>query len=226
MAARGWVIADNVLVGIRGRTGGARGAVFVWQGSQDVRIERNVILDCDSGMWLGLAWPPEDTRHCARHEVRNNFVAGPRCTGILLNRHVDSRVVHNTVYDPVPLAHRPAGTDIEDGGVLGEAAEPRCRPLRLGVGHRGLLVANNLLCGPGDLHVSETAGEVRLWGNRWLQEPDPGVFGDVTNGDLHLARGAARGLAVGAAVEGVTEDIDRRPRGGRPTVGAHEGRAA
>ncbi len=42
---------DNVFWGIRGRTGEARGAIFLWMDSRDCsRVERNVIVAHDSGI--------------------------------------------------------------------------------------------------------------------------------------------------------------------------------
>ena len=169
MSARGWTVSDNVLMGIRGRTGGARGAIFFWQGSQDVTIERNAVVDCDSGMWLGLAFPPEDVRQCVRYRVVGNLISRPRCAGLLLNRHVDGLVSGNTIEDPVPAGDRLAGTDIDDGGVLCEVAQPRCRPLRIGLGNNELRISDNIWSGPEDAHVSENAGSVELRGNQWLR---------------------------------------------------------
>ena len=65
MYATGWTIRDNVFIGIRGRTGSARGAVFLWHDSRDCVVERNVIVDCDSGICLGNSSKPADVAiHC------------------------------------------------------------------------------------------------------------------------------------------------------------------
>jgi hypothetical protein len=53
MNAKGWVVSDNVFIGIHGLTGEARGAIFFWNQSFDCVIERNIILDCDTGIYLG-----------------------------------------------------------------------------------------------------------------------------------------------------------------------------
>ena len=53
MNAKNYVIADNVFVGIGGFTGQARGAIFIWNGSEDCTIERNIIIDSDTGICLG-----------------------------------------------------------------------------------------------------------------------------------------------------------------------------
>ena len=65
MFVAGWSIRDNVFVGIRGRTGEARGAVFLWHDARDCVIERNIIVDCDSGICLGNSHKPDDVAvHC------------------------------------------------------------------------------------------------------------------------------------------------------------------
>src|SRR5262249_34857356 len=56
MAARGWVISDNVFWGIRGRTSEARGAVFLWNDCRDCVVERNVVVGCDAGICLGNSY--------------------------------------------------------------------------------------------------------------------------------------------------------------------------
>ena len=71
MVATGWTISDNVFLGIRGRTGSARGAVFLWQDTRDCVVERNVVVDCDSGICLGNSFkPPEVAVHCTGIVVR------------------------------------------------------------------------------------------------------------------------------------------------------------
>jgi len=222
MSARGWAISDNVLINIKGRTGGSRGAIFLWQGSEDVRIERNIVIDCDSGMWLGLSYPPDDNRSCVRYLVANNFITRPRCAGILLGRQTGSRILHNTICDPVDITARIAGTDIDDGGVLFDKPEPRCRPLRIGLDNENLLVANNLMNGPSDIHVNECAGQLQLRHNLWLPETTPSPFVDPDRGNLHLKPEAKEMLTVDAIYEEVSEDIDGRTRGEAPTPGAHE----
>ncbi len=53
MYAKDWILSDNVFVGIQGRTRGARGAVFLWHETEDCVVERNVIIDCNTGIALG-----------------------------------------------------------------------------------------------------------------------------------------------------------------------------
>ena len=132
MYASGWSIADNVFVGIRGRTGSARGAVFLWVDSRDCVVERNVVVDCDSGICLGNSFkPPEVAFHCTGVVVRNNFVTRAHENGILADFTRDCAILHNTVHDP-DSRHK--------------------RLIRLVDDNDGLRVENNLLSGSGSAH--------------------------------------------------------------------------
>ena len=101
MYPTGWTIRDNVFLGIRGRTGSARGAVFLWHDARDCVVERNVIVDCDSGICLGNSHKPDDVAiHCTGVVVRNNFLCRAPENGILADYTRDCAILHNTVHDP------------------------------------------------------------------------------------------------------------------------------
>jgi len=53
MVLDGALIADNKFVNIKGKNGGARGAIFIWSGSRNIIAERNDIIDCDRGICYG-----------------------------------------------------------------------------------------------------------------------------------------------------------------------------
>lgn len=198
MFAKGWTICDNVFVGIQGRTRSARGAVFLWHDSQDCLVERNVIIDCDSGICLGNSYRPEGVAiHCTRCVVRNNFVTRAPENGILADYTQDCRIVHNTVHDPASR--------------LG-------RLIRIVHDADGLVVANNLLSGPKIRN--ESSGAIRLLANRegdWTQ-----WLADPARGDLHLSRRADAVIGAASPLPDVDEDIDRQRRDSRPDVGADE----
>ncbi len=198
MFARRWVIADNVFVGIQGRTRQGRGAVFLWHDAQECVVERNVIVDCDSGICLGNSYRPAGIAiHATGCVVRNNFVVRCPENGILADYTRDCRIVHNTIHDP----------------------ESRLRRLiRLVHDNEGLLVANNLLSGP-EMRI-ETTSQVRLRGN--VTRPLAEAFVDAARGDLHLARFVPGVCDAAEALGEVLEDFDRQARGPRPDVGADE----
>jgi hypothetical protein len=143
MYARRWTVSDNVFAGIHGRTGEARGAVFLWQNAEDCVVERNVILDCDSGICLGNSSKPADVEaHARRCVVRYNVLARCPEQGICVDYTRDCRVLLNVVFDP--------------------GARFR-RLIRVVHDNDGLVVAYNLLAGAPVL--VETKGRIDLRGN-------------------------------------------------------------
>jgi len=198
MFPKGWVISDNVFVGIHGRTGQARGAVFLWHDAQDCVVERNVIIDCDTGIALGNSYRPEDIQiHCTRVVARNNFVVRCPESGIVADYTKDCRILHNTIHDPTSR--------------LG-------RLIRLVHDNDGLLVANNILSGPP--LRNESASRISVRSN--LQKDLTEAFANAALGNLRLTARAKDAIDAGVPLPDVTEDIDRRPRGPRPDIGAHE----
>jgi Right handed beta helix region len=198
MFARGWTISDNVFSGIHGRTGEARGAIFIWHDSEDCLIERNVIINCDSGICLGNSHrPPEITVHCRRCLVRNNFVTRAHENGILADCTRGCRILHNTIHDP--------------DSRLG-------RLIRLVHDNEGLLVANNLLSGPPLRNESPSRIQLRHNPARDMTA----AFVDPAAGNLRLTARAASTIERGERLPDVPEDIDHTPRGARPSRGAHE----
>jgi hypothetical protein len=198
MYARGWVIADNIFVGIQGRTRGARGAVFLWHETEDCIVERNIIIDCDTGIALGNSHKPAEVPvHATRCVVQNNFVTRAPENGIVADYTRDCRIVHNTIHDP--------------SNRLG-------RLIRLVHDNDGLIVANNLLSGPA--LRNESISSMTLRDN--LSKDLTGQLVDPASGNLHVRVPLPKGVGPVEAVKGVVDDIDRQPRGGRPVAGADE----
>jgi parallel beta-helix repeat protein len=199
MYATNWTISDNVFVGIQGRTRQARGAIFLWHDSRDCTIERNIIIDCDSGICLGNSHrPPHITTHCTNCVVRNNFLTRAPENGILADYTRDCAIVHNTVHDP----------------------ENRLKRLvRLVHDNDGLLVANNLLSGP-PMRQDHVSGDLRIVGN--VTRDLTSAFVDALTGNLHLETNVPDVVDAGASVPGVDHDIDVERRDGAPDIGADE----
>lgn len=197
MYAKSWVISDNVFIGIQGRTRSARGAIFMWHHAEDCIIERNIIIDCDSGICLGNSSRADSTVHCTRFIVRNNFITRAPENGILTDYTRDCKILNNTIHDPMSR--------------LG-------RLIRLVHDNEGLLVANNLLCGPPIRIESESkitfSHNVEKDISRFLVAPN--------EGNLRLKAGAVDVIDRGIAWPEATDDLDRRPRGRTPDIGAHE----
>lgn len=199
MFAQGWVISDNVFVGIQGRTREGRGAIFLWHDSRDCVIERNIVIDCDVGIALGNSWkPPEIEFHCTRVVVRNNFIVRCPESGIVADYTKDCLIAHNTIHDPT--------------NKLG-------RLIRLVHENEGLRVVNNLLSGPPI--KNESTSRVLLLNN--LVVPDySAAFVDALRGNLRLRPNAVEAVDKAEPLPEVKDDIDRKPRGQKPDIGAHE----
>ena len=198
MYATDWIISDNVFVGIQGRTFEGRGAVFIWHDSRDCVIERNIIIDCDVGLQLGNPHrDSETTYHCVRCIARNNFITRAPEAGIVTVYTADCKLLNNTIHDP----------------------ESRLRRLvRTVFTNDRLMIANNLLSGPGIRNESESAIS---FSNNIIKEMTDG-FVNPGSGNLHLAGRPADVVDAGVTLTKVVEDIDRQPRGARPDIGADE----
>lgn len=199
MFAQGWVISDNVFVGIQGRTREGRGAIFLWHDSRDCVIERNIIIDCDVGIALGNSWkPPDIDVHCTRVIVRNNFIVRCPESGIVADYTRDCLIAHNTIHDP---------------------ANKLGRLIRLVHDNEGLRVVNNLLSGPPI--KNESPSKVLLLNN--LVVPDYSfAFVDARSGNLRLTAKAVEAIDKAIPLPEVASDIDGKPRGPKPDIGAHE----
>ncbi len=195
MQCRRWTISDNVFYGIRGRTGEARGAVFLWQDSRDCVIERNVILNCDAGICLGNSHRKQFPIHCTGCVVRNNFLTKTPENGILADYTKDCMIAHNTIHDP--------GSRLK-------------RLIRLVHTNDGLVVANNLLSGP-PMRI-ETKSAVDFRGN--VTRVVTGAFTDAAHGDLHLKRRIPGITGSVKLLKNAPGDIDRERRSDPTTAGA------
>lgn len=198
MYARDWVISDNVFVGIQGKTFEGRGAIFLWFEAQDCLVERNVIIDCDVGLQLGNPHRADGVQdHCIGCVARNNFITRAPQAGIVTVYTRDCRVLHNTIHDP---------------------QNRLSRLIRTVFTNDGLVVANNLLSGPGMRNESDSRVE---FAHNFVGDLTD-AFVDPASGNLHLKRAVADIVDRAPAVPEVTEDIDGQLRDARPDIGADE----
>jgi len=199
MFAQGWVISDNVFVGIQGRTHEGRGAIFLWHDSRDCIVERNIIIDCDVGIALGNSWkPPDIDVHCTRIIVRNNFIVRCPESGIVADYTQDCLIAHNTIHDP---------------------ANKLGRLIRLVHDNEGLRVVNNLLSGPP---IKNESPSKMLLLNNLVVSDYSFAFADAKSGNLRLTAKAVEAIDKAIPLPEVTSDIDGKPRGPKPDIGAHE----
>jgi hypothetical protein len=207
MGAKGWVIAHNVFINIHGRTGGARGAIFMWNDTTDCLIEGNIMINCDRGICLGNGHRKKDKTgkpilpiHDTRMLVRNNFICGDEGfdVGILCEFTQDCKIVNNTVHDVRNRSRR---------------------AIRIVQDNDGLLVKNNIMSGR-KIRVEKYTGTIKIENN--LETFAPDYFVDPKNGDLHLTEKATGAIDKAEPMKEVETDIDGAPRGDKPDLGADE----
>jgi len=198
MNASKWTISDNVFIGIHGRTRECRGAIFMWHNCRDCVIERNIVIDCDTGIVLGNSTARGERRHCNGFIVRNNFITRCPESNILADHTRDCRIVGNTVHDPRSR--------------LG-------RLLRVIHANDGLVVKSNIFSGPR-ISVEKYTGKIDIGNN--IIKPVSEYFVDPAAGNLHLTGKAEAAIDKAVSFKDVTEDIDRARRGEKPDIGADE----
>ncbi len=206
LAGSGWVIRDNVFRNIRAPEGQLAGpAILMWRNSLDTIVERNLFIECDRAIALGLSSPDANSRDgntTYDHQggvIRNNMIyrEGPGDIGITVNYSRDVEISHNTV--------------IQNGTFPWGTIEYR-------FGSTSAHIANNLTDGP----IWDRGGSAVLAGN--IVNAPPGWFVDMAAGDLHLTAAAVAAIDSATAGVTVTDDFDGhfRPTGDNSDVGADE----
>ena len=231
MAARNWIVRDCLAEGIRGATGGGNAAIFIWNGVENVLIERNRIIRCCKGIALGNPSGPKlGPHHAVGGIIRNNFILRsrgrrPNNIGIELCNVRDVKVMHNTIYSEDPSYARAVHLFDQPGEGLIE---------NVTIGYniiRGRIADNTVsgLWGESPTRRWRAVGNVHGWKERgrgeWKGTPvEAGWFVDAAAGDLHLTPKAAAAIDSARRTPDVTDDIDRRrrPAGKAPDAGADE----
>ena len=206
MALDGWIISDNVFKNIKGRTGSARAAIFVWVRSQNITVQRNLIVDCDRGIAFGnpsMSSSPvtADESHVHNGICRNNFIVPGPDAGIELWWVDGAKIYHNTIW-------RPEGTG---------------RGIRFGTRNQDVHIANNLVRGAIVRDDHGAAGGIRLENN--VTGHLDHFFADAPVGDLRIMAIAQSAIDTAIPLPEVTDDFHGVPRGSRPDIGAAERQA-
>ncbi len=207
LAGAGWVIRDNVFRNIRSPDRSLAGpAVLMWRNSLDTLVERNLFIECDRAIALGLSKPDSNSRDGETiydHQggiVRNNFIyrAGPGDVGITLNYARNAEVYNNTVllngtFPYGAIEYRFSATSADIRYNLTDA------PIWQRDGASGTVIGN-------------------------VTNAQPGWFASAAAGDLHLLPSATAAIDQAASIAAVADDYDRapRPNGPAPDVGADE----
>jgi hypothetical protein len=211
LAAANWIIRDNSFVRIRAPVGQLAGpAVLMWRNSLNTIVERNLFIDCDRAIALGLS-PPDPARQRDGEQtydhqggiVRNNMIyrrvpAPTGDVGITVNYARDFRIYHNTViqnntYPQAAIEYRFAVSSGE--------------------------IHHNLTDGPIQRRDGAAA---TLQGN--ITNADASWFVDAAAGDLHLGPAALAAIDGAQPLADVPDDFDGEQRfaGNAPDIGADE----
>jgi hypothetical protein len=207
LAGARWVIRDNVFENIRAPQGQLAGpAVLMWRNSIDTIIERNLFIECDRAIAIGLSSPDpsraRDGNTQYDHQggiVRNNIIyrAGSGDVGITANYARDFKIYHNTVIlnNTFPYGAIEYRFSISSGEIF-----------------------NNLLDAPV---WRRDGAQAALSGN--VVNTDPSWFVDWQNHDLHLVATAPVKDSVLYVADVIDDfDGDTRPIGLLADVGADE----
>jgi hypothetical protein len=200
MALDGWNISDNLFKDIKGRNGGARGAVFIWVRSKNVTVQRNAILRCDRGISFGN--PSGSTNYLPGQEhirdsvIKNNIILPGPDAGIELWWAENIKVYNNTIWRE----------DAAGPGLRGGMDEWKIRHIE---------VTNNLVRGTNLL-----SGEVTLRNN--LFGHLTGISVDLGPGTLQLNGFVAAARGHGLPLRDVTDDYRGHSRNKTTDIGACE----
>ncbi len=161
MWLKDWVIADNVFVGIRGRNGRGRGAIFVWVNSENVVSERNLFVHCDRAIAYGN--PSGERPHMTGGIIRNNFVCGGAHRAFELEKTRQTKVYNNSLwarqarFETVSFAHGARDDRCYNNLIHGTLSCPKSMAAgRNIVGDLGGWFADPAR---GDLHLTDEAAE-------------------------------------------------------------------
>jgi len=215
MAVNGWIIRDNVAEGIVGASNGGRGAIFLWNGVENVIIERNRIFGCATGIAIGNPSGPTGSHlgpwHSVGGIIRNNFILRGDYIALELCNTKDMKVYNNTIYSPDATYFRTVH-------IYDEADEGQTTNLD---------ILNNII--RGDI-LDNSSGDwsvptVRAMGNivdNSGSQVTASWFVDVNIADFHLTTSATDAIDQGTVLPDVTDDFDQEPRGSLPDLGGDE----
>lgn len=202
MALDEWTISDNSFLNIKGHTGNARAAIFVWVLSKNVTVERNVIVDCDRGVAFGnpsgsTSSVGETEYHMTNGVCRNNFIIPGPDAAIELWWAKACKIYNNTIF---------CGTGSDRG-------------IRLGSRLANIHVVNNLVNGGG---ISRGNGTDIVIENNLTGGIPSRYFANPSIGDLRLVTAPTTVVNKGMPLQEITDDFDGYQRIGAPDIGAHE----
>jgi Right handed beta helix region len=188
-----WTIRDNLFRNIRAPAGQLAGpAVLMWGGSSNTIVERNLFLNTQRGIALGLQEraPNDHSGGIIRNNIFFRKAGETGDTGIYVSDSPNTKVLHNTIIL---------------SGTYPNAIEYRF-PDTTGVEIRFNLTDARI--------VSRDGAKGNVANN--IMSASSGMFVDPANNDLHLRSTAALAIDGVPVHPGVTDDYDGQPR---PTDG-------
>ncbi len=191
MGTTNWSVRSNVMSGIQGATGGGRGAIFIWDGTNDT-VESNIVINCDRGICFGN---PSYSPGPASSIARNNFILRGADIAMEICSTSNCKIYNNTIYSP-------------DASYF--------RTVHIYGTQTNLLATNNLIRG----QVLNNPGTWTSTNNIIGATVDPTWFVNAATGDLHLTTAATAAIAQGVVLPEVTTDIDGQGRCITPDIGA------
>jgi hypothetical protein len=178
----------------------AEHAIHFWNGSENITVERNLILNCDRGIGFGMAGNPGNVAGVIRNNMIYHDGSGAFAdVGIIIEDTPDCDIYNNTIYMagsyPNAIEYRWSGTT---GTVIVNNLTNKAIQLRDGASHS--VLSNNVT-------NAQTS---------W--------FIDASIGDLHLVSSVSAVVDQGIFISGLTNDFDGdvRPHGAGYDIGADE----
>lgn len=199
--AKNWIVRNNVFKNISSPGGSiSEFAIHFWNGSDGVLIEKNLIINCDRGIGIGLA----ERQSNQNAIIRNNMIYHSGSVGIFTDVGIyleyapNSQVYNNTIIYDSAVSDR-------------NAIEYRFST-------PGLRITNNLsnmAIQPRNGAVATLTSNITNAAMNWFKNPNLG--------DLHLQSNAAAAINQGSNVTGLGNDIDSDTRlNNNVDVGADE----
>ncbi|MEO7426455.1 MAG: hypothetical protein ABI036_14800 [Fibrobacteria bacterium] len=196
MKIEGWSIHDNVFKNIRGMNGGARAALFLWNGCKNTTIERNVFIGCDRSVAFGN--PSSANLDMDGGVIRNNFIVAGKDISIEVCNSTGSLIASNTIYSTNP---------------------GYTRTVCFSNNRVNNLLKNNLVLGK----LAVLSGySPELAGNLSVSSVVTSWFRDVSGGDLHLTSSASLAIDKAVPLSQIASDFDGGMRSSSPDIGADE----
>jgi Right handed beta helix region len=188
-----WTIRDNLFRNIRAPAGQLAGpAVLMWGGSSNTIVERNLFLNTQRGIALGLQEraPNDHSGGIIRNNIFFRKPGETGDTGIYVADSPNTKVLHNTIIL---------------GGTYPNAIEYRFPDTS------GVEIRFNLT----DARIVSRDGATGNVANN-IMSASNSFFADPANNDLHLRSTAALAIDAASAHPDVTDDYDGqlRPRSG------------